>query len=144
MIDRELVTRKIVLITRDLSALEPLARKDLADYLASDTDEVLVERYLERVIGRMIDINYHLLTETGHPPPADYYVSFIQLADLDVIDHDFASRLAACAGLRNRIVHEYDELDPRKVYEALRAARADIPAYLRRVDEYLDRTEAPS
>jgi hypothetical protein len=58
MIDAELVTRKMVLITADLRALEPLARRPLEDYVASPTDEVLVERYLERIIGRMIDINF--------------------------------------------------------------------------------------
>ena len=51
MIDKELVT------------------KPVAEYLASATDEVLAERYLERIIGRMIDINYHVLTESGQPPP---------------------------------------------------------------------------
>ncbi|HLE43374.1 MAG TPA: HepT-like ribonuclease domain-containing protein [Methylomirabilota bacterium] len=139
MIDAELVTRKMLLITRDLTALAPIARKALADYLASSVDEVLVERYLERVIGRMIDINYHLITETGHAPPADYYESFTRLARLGGLDDEFALRIAACAGLRNRIVHEYNELDPRKVYEALQSAMRDIPAYLRQIDGYLTR-----
>jgi uncharacterized protein YutE (UPF0331/DUF86 family) len=139
MIDRELVTRKIVLITRDLAALEPFARKDLASYLASPVDELAVERLLERMIGRMIDINYHVLTETGHAPPADYHSSFVQLPVLGLADPEFAGRIAACAGLRNRIVHEYDELDAKKVYEALRSALEDVPVYLRRVNEYLDR-----
>jgi len=65
MIDAELVTRKMVLITADLKALAPLALRPLEDYIASATDKVLVERYLERIIGRMIDINYHLITEAG-------------------------------------------------------------------------------
>jgi uncharacterized protein YutE (UPF0331/DUF86 family) len=139
VIDPELVTRKIVLITRDLAAVAPIARKAVEDYLASLTDEVVAERYLERTIGRMIDINYHLLTETGHPPPADYHESFTQLARLGILDHEFARQVAACAGLRNRIVHEYDELDPRKVYEALQAALRDIPVYLQRIDDYVSR-----
>jgi hypothetical protein len=33
-------------------------------HVASPTDEIVVERYL----GRMIDINYHLVTEAGQPP----------------------------------------------------------------------------
>ena len=139
MIDPELVTRKMLLIARDLTALDPIVQKSLADYLASPIDEILVERYLERIIGRMIDINYHLITESEHPPPADYYESFIQLGRLGLLDPDFAGRIAACAGVRNRIVHEYDELDPRKVYEALQRASRDIPAYLRTIDEYVQR-----
>ncbi|MGH7320240.1 MAG: type VII toxin-antitoxin system HepT family RNase toxin [Candidatus Rokuibacteriota bacterium] len=144
MIDAELVTRKMLLITRDVTALEPIARRDLGDYLASGTDEILVERYLERIIGRMIDINYHLLTEAGHPPPADYYQSFTELPRLGIVDLEFAIRIAACAGLRNRIVHEYNELDPRKVYEALQSALRDIPAYLQRINEYLGHAGGPT
>jgi uncharacterized protein YutE (UPF0331/DUF86 family) len=84
MIDPELVTRKMVLISADLKAIEALAQRPLEDYMASATDEVLVERYLERIIGRMIDINYHLVTEAGQPPPRDYFESFTQLARVGV------------------------------------------------------------
>ena len=139
MIDAELVTRKMLLITHDLQRLRPVADKDLAAYLASDTDELVAERCLERIIGRMIDINYHLLTAAGHPPPPDYHQSFTELATIGVLDHTFALRLAACAGLRNRITHEYADLDPQKVHEALGAALDDIPIYLERIDGYLVR-----
>jgi uncharacterized protein YutE (UPF0331/DUF86 family) len=139
VIDPELVRRKIVLIFRDLDALRPLAEKPLADYLASPADEPLAERYLERMIGRMIDINYHLLTESGRPPPVDYHASFLELALLGVLQPDFARRIALCAELRNRIVHEYNDLDPRRVHEALPVALEDIPAYLGAVERYLER-----
>ena len=140
MIDAVLVGRKALLITRDLADLAPLAREPLADYLANPRDELVAERLLERIIGRMIDINYHLLTETDHPPPADYYVSFTQLATLGVYDMEFGRRIAACTGLRNRIVHEYDEVDPRRVHEALGAAMQDVSTYLRAVEDYVKRT----
>lgn len=137
MIDPDLVIRKIVLITGDLNALAPIAQKNLEDYLASSTDELVVERCLERIIGRMIDINYHLITEAGHPPPRDDYESFTQLAKLRILLPAFASQIAACAGLRNRIVHEYDEIVPERVYEGLQAAMRDIPEYLRYIHQHL-------
>jgi uncharacterized protein YutE (UPF0331/DUF86 family) len=140
VVDRDLVTRKIALIVDDLRAVTAIAQKPVDDYLASATDELVTERYLERMIGRMIDINYHLVTEAGHAPPRDYYESFTQLAKLGILPPGFASQIAACAGLRNRLVHEYDEIDPRRVYEGLQAAVRDIPEYLRRVHEHLGRT----
>ncbi len=140
MIDAALVGRKALLITRDLADLAPLARTPLADYLANARDELVAERLLERIIGRMIDINYHLLTETAHPPPADYYASFTQLAALGVYDIEFGRRIAACTGLRNRIVHEYDEVDPRRVHEALGTAIQDVSTYLRAIEDYVKRT----
>lgn len=140
MVDRDLVTRKIALIVDDLRAVTPIAQKPVDDYLASATDEIVTERYLERMIGRMIDINYHLITEAGHPPPRDYYESFTQLAKLRILSPAFASQIAACAGLRNRLVHEYDAIDSRRVYEGLQAAVRDIPEYLRRVHEHVAST----
>jgi uncharacterized protein YutE (UPF0331/DUF86 family) len=137
MIDKELVTRKIVLINEDLKPLGQLASRALADYVASPTDEVLAERYLERIIVRMIDINYHVLTESGQPPPRDYYDSFTALAGIGMLEPDFATRIAACAGLRNRIAHEYETIDPVRVHEALQSAVRDIPAYLRHVAAHI-------
>lgn len=137
MIDRELVTRKMVLITEDLRAVESLARKPVSGYVASPTDEVLAERYLERMIGRMIDINFHVLTESGEPPPRDYFASFTDLGRLGVLPPEFATHIAACAGLRNRIVHVYDTIDPVRVHEALQSAIRDIPEYLKRLSAHL-------
>jgi uncharacterized protein YutE (UPF0331/DUF86 family) len=139
MVDRDLVTRKLALILDDLRAATTLAARPLDQYLASATDELVAERYLERMIGRMIDVNYHLITDAGHAPPRDYYDSFTQLAPLQILPPAFASRIAAAAGLRNRLVHEYDHIDPRRVYEALQASVRDIPEYLRHVQEHLNK-----
>ena len=139
MIDIELVTRKILLITRDVEALQGLAAMTREVFLGASTNGVLAERYIERAVGRMIDINYHVLTESEQAPPPDYYQSFMQLAGLGVYPADFARRIAACAGLRNRIAHEYDEIDPQKLFEAVRQAVHDVPEYLRRLDAWLSR-----
>lgn len=91
------------------------------------------------MIDRMIDINYHLLTESGEPPPRDYYDSFTELGRIGLLPAEFAKRIAGCAGLRNRIAHDYEEIDPAKVHEALQTAVVDIPDYLRHVQAFLDR-----
>ena len=136
-VDRELVTRKLLLITQDLDAVAPLATKPVSAFLESRFDQAVVERLLERMIGRMIDVNYHLITESGQPPPPDYHASFLKLFDLGIVDHEFALRIARCAGLRNRLVHEYEEIDARKVFESLQAARDDIVTFVQRVEAYL-------
>jgi uncharacterized protein YutE (UPF0331/DUF86 family) len=139
MIDATLIIRKINLISQDFKEIVELSRKNLQEFLASRVDEVLAERYLERMIGRMIDINYHLITESGSPPPADYYQSFLRLERLDILPHDLAKTIAACAGLRNRIVHEYDAIDPARIHEALQTAARDVPQYLSHVHRYIGR-----
>ena len=84
-VDPELVTRKLLLIARDLDELAAIRDRGQDSYLASRVDQAVAERHLERMIGRMIDVNYHLLTESGQAPPNDYFGSFTQLASIGVV-----------------------------------------------------------
>jgi uncharacterized protein YutE (UPF0331/DUF86 family) len=54
----------------------------------------------------------------------------------DAADAAFARRLAPLAGLRNRRVHECDEIDPSMVFDAVGTASVDIPAYVAAVERY--------
>lgn len=136
-VDPALVTRKLLLIAADLEALRPVLARGLDAYLGNRVDQAFVERYLERMIGRMIDVNYHVITGAGHPPPSDYHASFLRLGEIGVLDAGFARRIAFAAGLRNRLVHEYEDIDAAKVFAALTAAMTDLPQYLDRINRYL-------
>jgi uncharacterized protein YutE (UPF0331/DUF86 family) len=139
MIDRQLVTRKMSLILEDVAAMTRLSKLSREQYLEDSVNEALAERYLERVIGRMIDINFHLITESGHAPPKDYHESFVRLGTLGVMTVDLAKEMAMAAGLRNRIVHEYDDIDPERVYEALPIAVRQIPVYLDHIQRFVEK-----
>ena len=136
-IDRDLVTRKLLLVTADIESLAAIRDKGRDAYLTSSIDQAASERRLERAVGRMIDINYHVITASGHPPPADYHASFLKLGEIGVLDPEFARRIARAAGLRNRLVHDYEDLDPGKVFDALGDALRDVPVYLARVNQYV-------
>ncbi len=141
-LDRELVTRKLLLIARDLEELREIASGDREQYLHSRRDQAVVERYLERMIGRAIDINFHLITEAGQPPPSDYHASFTRLVAIGVLDPPFATDIARAAGLRNRLVHEYEEIDSGLVFDALQSVFRDVPTYLRAIESYVARLSA--
>lgn len=144
MIDPQLVIRKMLLIGRDLEPIRRLGGKTLEEYLSDEDAEILAERYLERIIGRMIDINYHVITESGQAPPLDYHESFLRLGAVGILPADFARELSACAGLRNRIAHEYDAIDPTRIHAALRGAAELFPRYLAHIQAYLDTLPPPS
>ena len=130
MIDKNLISRKINLIIKDLKPLKSISYLSEKEYLRNSIWEVQAERYLERIIGRMIDINYHIITESGNSPPPDYFQSFIELGKLKILPLEFSREIASLAGLRNRIVHEYNTLDERKIYKATKEAMKNIPKYL--------------
>jgi uncharacterized protein YutE (UPF0331/DUF86 family) len=51
--------------------------------------------------------------------------------------HD--ERLAPAAGLRNRIVQEYDDLDDGIVLAAVSEARREFPTFIAAVERYLSK-----
>ena len=143
-VDAQLVTRKLLLIAGDLDHLRELHARGRDAYLVSRTEQAVAERLLERIVTRMIDVNYHLLTNLGYAPPSDYHASFERLGVAGVLDVAFASRVARAAGLRNRLVHDYDDLDQRLVFDAVSLALVDVPAYTAAVHAYVKRLTDPA
>ncbi|MCG2695717.1 uL13 family ribosomal protein [Candidatus Parcubacteria bacterium] len=119
-VDKKIIYRKIKFINKDLSSLMPFSQMPLEEYLAKGEYEVLAERYLERIIGRMIDINYHILSEAENQMPDDYFNSFIDMGKKNYLPMGLAESLKNSAGLRNRLAHEYDEIDEKKILKAIK------------------------
>lgn len=138
-VNSKIVQRKITLINKDLKNLQEIGTVPLAKFISNDTYETLAERYLERIIGRMIDINYHILAEVDHETPLDYYNSFVKMGEKKYLPFDFATSLAYSAGLRNILAHEYDEIDVKKIHQAVPRCLRDVPKYLIYVVKYLDK-----
>ena len=69
------------------------------------------ERLLQELIEAAIDINLYILAASGAGVPDESYQSFIQLGTSRVLDEELARKLAPAAGLRNRLVHEYQDID---------------------------------
>jgi len=137
-IDREVLIRKSTLIAEDLVRLRQLADLPEDDYLAQLHVQLATERLLERMIGRMLDVNYHVAVEMGGTAPRDFFESFLRMAETKVLPPDFARQIAHAAGLRNRLAHEYNDIDPHQVYEAAGRALVDIPTYLGHLQRFLD------
>lgn len=134
IIDRELIARKLRLIAEDGANLCKLASLSLEGHLKDQRNEDLAERYLERVIGRIIDINNHIIRSRELPPPEDYYKTFTKLCEIGVMTPKLAEVLTPFAGLRNRLTHEYNEIDPTKVYESIKRLLDHLPEYTRAVE----------
>ncbi|MFQ5845643.1 MAG: DUF86 domain-containing protein, partial [Planctomycetota bacterium] len=106
------IRRKLSLMVESLSRLKPVVGLALDEWRADPDRHDAAERRLQTCIEAAIDVNGHLLVAAGQAAPADAYRSFVDLAEkLAVLPPDLARELAPSAGLRNRLVHRYDELD---------------------------------
>ena len=131
MLDKDFIKRKVKLIQEELVHIEEFA--DLSfDEVAKDYRKVaIIERLLEKIITRAIDINQHILAEKGKGSEAvrRYEETFTELAQMGIYSEDFGKAIAPSAGLRNRLVHEYDNLDEKIVYKSVGEALAQYAAY---------------
>jgi len=113
------------------------------DEIAADfMKQATVERLLERIISRAIDINEHIIREQGDlaiSPPKDYRETFIRLAELDIYPKDFADEIAKSVGTRNILVHEYDKVDYQRVYDSVKSCLKDYHAYLSYILTFLQK-----
>jgi uncharacterized protein YutE (UPF0331/DUF86 family) len=142
----DLVRRKLHLISEDLARLLPFREVSLEELQADDVRMAAVERMLERIVMRAVDVNEHLLSElaTGREPRIarlSYRDTFLRLTDLGVYDQPLAERIAASAGLRNILVHDYNDVDRRIVHASIRSCLEDYREYVEKVDRFLDGLE---
>ncbi|MBI4611977.1 MAG: DUF86 domain-containing protein [Planctomycetes bacterium] len=132
-IDLSVLARKLGTIQERLDLLRAVAALSLDEYLSDVLRKKGAEKLLQELVNATVDANYHILMESGKPPPADAYGSFLDLASLGTLDGALARELAPFAGLRNRLVHEYATLDDEKVLASLGEAESLFPRYIRAV-----------
>ncbi|MGH8434809.1 MAG: type VII toxin-antitoxin system HepT family RNase toxin, partial [Pseudomonas sp.] len=120
----EFVERKLQLITEDLERLGQFRSISYESLIADPLRLAAVERLLERIILRAIDVNEHIITElaTGGEEKTTrltYRDTFLKLSAYGVYDEAFAERIAPAAGLRNILVHQYNDIDHRIVFDSI-------------------------
>lgn len=138
-IEVEIIKRKLAIIVENLKMLEPIKGINTIEYLQDLYKRKATERLLQEMIEAAIDINIHMIVQTGHTIPDDYYETFIKAGELKIIPLDLAQKLAPSAGLRNRLVHEYDILDHSIVLKAVSMAEELFPQYIKAINNYISK-----
>lgn len=136
-LDRALVRRKLATIVRNLADLAAVEGLALDEYRRDRFRQKGTERLLQEAIEAAVDINLHLLSAAGKATPPDYYESLLSAGRAGLIPDDLARQLAPSAGLRNRLVHEYDVIDDAIVLAAVRAARQRYAAFVAAIERHL-------
>ncbi|OGQ52195.1 MAG: hypothetical protein A3J24_12870 [Deltaproteobacteria bacterium RIFCSPLOWO2_02_FULL_53_8] len=136
-VEEGMVRRKLAVIVEALNALAPIKGMTAEQYQDDLYKRKAAERLMQELIEAAIDINTHIIVHTGNTSPDDYYESFIRLGELKVISMTLAEKLAPSAGLRNRLVHEYDTLKDSIVLKAIDTAEGLYPQYIKEIDGYI-------
>lgn len=95
------------------------------------------ERYLQLAIQAVLDVSHHIVADRKLGLPADSKELFEVLARQKILPASLSKRLMLMAGFRNILVHEYLEIDRRRVYRALTDDLADFDKFVKAVSKLL-------
>lgn len=124
----DVVNKKLVLMTTYLN--------DLLKYKDVTFDKFMerhyeIERMLELLIITASDIVFHLIGAKNEPAPSSYKNAFLQAGDMGIISKELSKSLALGAGLRNILVHEYEDIDYHILHKSIPTAIKDFTAFIR-------------
>ena len=139
-VDAAVIRRKLARILASLDALKPISRLSVAEYRARLYERKAGERLLQEVIEAALDINAHLTAELGSEVPEEYYGGFLKIGELGIVSPDLARSLAPSAGLRNRLVHEYEGIDDEKVLGSIGTLLELYPRYVQAIEAFLTKS----
>ena len=122
----EVVRRKI---SKMLVYIEDLARHETIDFESYRGRHYEVERLLELLHETASDIVLHLLKK-DHGVVDSSRAGFEKAAEAGLLPREMAAELALAGGMRNILVHEYDEIDHRIVHLAIPGALRLYRAFL--------------
>lgn len=89
----------------------------------------------------MLNVGHHVVAGLGLRQPEEYADVFRVLGEAGVLDEGFARDLEPMAGMRNRLVPVYWEVDADRLHELLRTRLDDFDRFATEITGHLDRSE---
>ena len=133
MVDKSLVLRKIERIDAYLKHVRQ-KRDPGFEVFRKDIDlQSIVLFNLIQSIQASVDIGAHIISDSEWGVPGSQADIFEILAQHKIISKQLSQGMIKMVGFRNRIVHEYEEIDLRIVYDVWQKNGRDVDKYCKSV-----------
>ncbi|MGE5633322.1 MAG: type VII toxin-antitoxin system HepT family RNase toxin [Caulobacteraceae bacterium] len=138
MPDNAVICRKIGALVNYYKEFKEFT--DKLDYAAYKSDIIrkrAIERDIQLIVECATDINNMILKSLKVGPSKDYFNSFVELAENNILEMEFALKIAPSTGLRNILVHEYQAIDDKIVFASINKILEYYHEYINKVSSYL-------
>ena len=136
-LDPQVVARHLGSMRDLLDVLGDMTAWSIDDLAGDVVRRLAVERVLTQLVDLATAINADILSVLQGRAPQTARKGFSAMAEAGLIDVELARSLAASAGMRNLLTHEYVEVDPARVHLAIPAAARDYTQYVKDVAMWL-------
>lgn len=121
-----------------LEILKRAVKKTEGDSQDVDLYLFAAEKKAEEIVESAISINQEILFG-GNQVGKSYYDTFIDLEKLNLFSKADLKKFANTAGFRNRLVHDYIDIDERIVLNSIEGILKLYPKYIKKILEWLSK-----
>jgi uncharacterized protein YutE (UPF0331/DUF86 family) len=130
VVDRDLIIAKAASVRSHLDRISAKTDSGLQDFLSDVDRQDIVAFNLHIAVESCIDIASHIISENGWGVPGSASEMFYLLEDKGILESALTERMIKAVGLRNLIVHEYGDIDLKRLFTTVRDDLKDITAFL--------------
>lgn len=131
------ITDKLADLKKYVGLLAEYRKKSREEIARDMTLRGAVERYLQLAIETVLEIGEMIIAAEALKKPETYREVIEILGNEGVIEKRFAQKLAPIAGLRNMLIHRYDEIDIEELCHHLRHDLGDFDSFAKQVAAYV-------
>lgn len=143
-VDHASVIEKKAKLLEAINVLKKLRQKALVEIEEDEITAGAMQYYLMMSIEVILDIGSHILTEDCNVSPESYEDVIRHLAKQKVITQELAQQSQGMGKFRNKMIHEYSDVDMKKVYAYLQQAPDQFAAFNQAFSEYLKSPHHPA
>jgi uncharacterized protein YutE (UPF0331/DUF86 family) len=113
-----------------LRSLEGLPLATLTEFVADTRNPAAAESYLRRALEALLDLTRHVLAKALGQGPAEYKEVAALSVTAGLLNQSQGALMMQLAGYRNRLVHFYDEVSAKELYEICSTELDDVRSLL--------------
>jgi uncharacterized protein YutE (UPF0331/DUF86 family) len=121
-----IVLQKAGQVTEMLHSIDALPLGSYLQFQSDPRNSAAAESFLRRALEALLDLGRHILAKALGQGPLEYKEVALTLARETVLDSVQSDILVELAGYRNRLVHFYDEVSARELYDICTSQLQDI------------------
>lgn len=136
--DKQIIIKRLEFISEKLEDLKfDLDKyKKITDLRDRKTSQGAIERWVEEIVESAVNINQEILS-SKNKSSTSYYLSFVDLEEFNIFDKDFLKKIASTAGFRNRLSHDYMNVDKKIMIVSATFVLTLYKEYISKINNFL-------
>src|SRR3989338_11644856 len=129
-VEREAILPRLDGIRKNVKKLRSLGQLPFKDFSTGDSYD-LAQHHLRLALEGIFHISSHILSRLPGERAVEYKEIALKMGSAGIVPKEFATKkMVPMAGLRNILVHQYSDLDPKRLLQIITNHLSDIEEFL--------------